>query len=99
MQILIALSVVIQLYCAYRALAGGKGMGWVIVILAIPIFGWLAYLISEALEQAALAKSIAHDADDVFSGADPGVDLDKLREELALSDTIYNRQRLAEGLL
>ncbi|HAH05605.1 MAG TPA: hypothetical protein DCM05_03620 [Elusimicrobia bacterium] len=99
MPILIAVATLIQLGCAYHAFSSGRGLIWVIFILAVPVVGWGSYLIAEAIEYTKIISSLEKNAADVFSGPDSSVDLKKLRADVEEFDTVYNRELLAEGLL
>jgi hypothetical protein len=99
MPILIAVATIIQLSCAYHAFSAGRGLIWVIFILAVPVIGWVSYLIAEAIEYTKITSSLEKNSADIFEGPDLSVDLKKLRADVEEFDTVYNRELLAEGLL
>lgn len=99
MHILILISVCAQLYFAYHAYKTGKDAWWLLVILGLPVIGVIAYLVAEAYGDVSVAYDLEQAKDGVFSETETYADIRKLREDVELSDTAYNRQMLARGYL
>jgi hypothetical protein len=89
----------IEVVCIVHAAKTGRFMPWGLIILFIPGFGVLAYVLIELLPEWFGSAQGQHARRKVVSTLDPGKRYRVLTDELAVADTIANRAALAEECL
>jgi hypothetical protein len=89
----------IEVVCIVHAAKTGRFMPWGLIILFIPGFGVLAYVLIELLPEWFGSAQGQHARHKVVSTLDPGKRYRLLTDELAVADTIANRAALAEECL
>lgn len=90
---------VIEVVCIVHAAKTGRFMPWGFIILFIPGFGVLAYVLIELLPEWFGSTQGQHARRRMVSTLDPGKQYRLLTDELAVADTIANRASLAEECL
>ena len=89
----------IEVVCIVHAAKTGRFMPWGLIILFIPGFGVLAYVLIELLPEWFGSAQGQHARRKVVSTLDPGKRYRLLTDELAVADTIANRAALGEECL
>jgi hypothetical protein len=89
----------IEVVCIVHAAKTGRFMPWGLIILFIPGFGALAYVLIELVPEWFGSAQGQHARRKVASTLDPGKRYRLLTDELAVADTIANRAALAEECL
>jgi hypothetical protein len=89
----------IEVVCIVHAAKTGRFMPWGFIILFIPGFGALAYVLIELVPEWFGSAQGQHARRKVVSTLDPGKRYRLLTDELAVADTIANRAALAEECL
>jgi len=89
----------IEVACIVHAAKTGRFMPWGFIILFIPGFGVLAYVLVELLPEWFGSAHGRHARQRVVSTLDPGKHYRLLTDQLAVADTIANRAALAEECL
>lgn len=94
-----ALSLLLQVACVVHIMRTGRERFWIYVVMFLPMAGMAAYLIAEVLPSMIGART----SQKVMAGAakaiNPTRDLRRCEQALDMSDTIQNRQQLAEQYL
>lgn len=96
---LIILEVMIQILAIAHAVKTGKDRIWITVLIFLPLAGVAAYLLIEVLPDLLKSKPARQALDRAQRMADPEKRLRGLREQLEITDTIANRQAVAEECL
>jgi hypothetical protein len=87
--------IVLQLTLVWHAAKTGRAQPWAYIILLIPVFGSIAYLVAELIPEW-LGSYDGQKAKKRFvSSIDPQRRYRALTDELAITDTIANREALA----
>ena len=89
----------IDVACIVHAAKTGRFMPWGFIILFIPGFGMLAYVLIELLPEWFGSTQGQHARHRVVSTLDPGKRYRLLTDQLAVADTMANRAALAEECL
>lgn len=89
----------IEVVCIVHAAKTGRFMPWGFIILFIPGFGMLAYVLIELLPQWFGSAQGQQARNRMVSTLDPGKRYRLLADQLAVADTIANRAALAEECL
>lgn len=87
--------VILQLFCAYQIYSKGHEPYWYFVVFFLPLIGSLIFLYVTILRKLNV-DDVTTSIKNAFS-EDP--ELDKLKKELAFSDTMKNRLNLANAYL
>ncbi|MBL0059732.1 MAG: hypothetical protein IPP35_11665 [Elusimicrobia bacterium] len=89
---------IFQILAAVHAFRNGRESYWLWIILLFPGAGTLIYFFSEILPD--IRRGSLWDLwEETLSSWIPGRQLKRLREQLEMTDTVANRQALAEFLL
>lgn len=96
MPIVIALEIGLQLFCAVHAVRTGRPYYWLMIILAIPLFGSVAYLVTELVPDLMRTRAARQAASNVTRFVDPDRDFRTLVDQLDTADTADNKRALAE---
>jgi hypothetical protein len=94
--VLLALSLVIQLAFVVHVYRSGAPRYWVLVILAVPVAGCLAYYFLEAFPQSRGGHEAQRAGPESTGALAPGRALGEKAEQLILCGSIDNRVALAE---
>ncbi len=89
----------LEVVCIVHAAKTGRFMPWGFIILFIPGFGMLAYVLIELLPEWFGSAQGRQTRQRVVSTLDPGKHYRLLTDQLAVADTIANRAALAEECL
>ena len=89
----------LEVVCIVHAAKTGRFMPWGFIILFIPGFGMLAYVLIELLPEWFGSAQGQQTRQRVVSTLDPGKHYRLLTDQLAVADTIANRAALAEECL
>ncbi len=97
----IALVVVVglQLACAVHVVRSGRPLYWLFLILAFPAVGCLIYVAVAVLPDLVGSPAAQQAAQATRRAIDPERDFRRLAERLEVTDTVENRQALAEECL
>lgn len=96
MPVVIALEIGLQLFCAVHAVRTGRPYYWLMIILAIPLFGSVAYLVTELVPDLLRTRAARQAASNVSRFVDPDRDFRILADQLEAADTADNKRALAE---
>jgi hypothetical protein len=88
----------IQVFFAVHAIRHGKG-GWVFLIVFFPLVGSLIYLVVEFLPELRARGSVSGAARRVKERINPAAEIQRLEDQVALSNSLVNRMALARGYL
>ncbi|HYH78234.1 MAG TPA: tetratricopeptide repeat protein [Longimicrobium sp.] len=86
----------IQVFFAVHCIRRGKP-AWLIVILFFPLVGSLVYLLVEYLPEMRARDSIGVTAQRVKERINPAAEIQRLEDQVALSNSLNNRLALARG--
>src|SRR5215469_11721546 len=89
----------LQVVCIVHAAKTGRFWPWGYVVLFLPGFGALAYLLIELLPEWFGSVQGQHTRKAVVGTLDPGRRYRALTDQLEVTDTIANRSALAEECL
>ena len=99
MRLLYILLGIIQFSFAFHAMRTGRGGMWVTIIIVFPVVGCLAYYFMEVFPQSREQRALRRQVRDIAKALNPDGELKRRTEELAQTDTIENRSRLADECL
>lgn len=89
--------IILQVLCIWHVVRKGRDRMWIYIILFLPFFGAVAYLIAEilpALRSRSLLENANQQIGNIFI---PSRRIQLLEEQIALADTYQNRMLLAEA--
>jgi hypothetical protein len=86
-----------MLLCAVHAVRSGRSQYWLWIILMVPGFGAAVYFVAEMLPDLLHGRSVHQMSHHLIELVVPGRSLRQLEEEVAVSDTVKNRQLLARA--
>jgi len=90
---------VLQLTLVVHAAKTGRAQPWAYIIMFIPVFGSLAYIVAELAPEWLGSYQGQKARKHIVSTNDPGRRYRALTDELAITDTIANREALATECL
>ena len=93
----ITLFAVIQIICAIHALKTGRPFWWLLIIFFGSMPGCIIYGLVEVLPEMRRDPSMKRFGTELVMAVDPSRKIRRLEEDLSISDTIKNRQLLAEA--
>lgn len=96
MPVVIVLSLVIQLACAYHAVKTGRAQPWLYLILLFPGIGSALYFFLEMLPDLRQSRGGCKAVKTLLNTLDPQADLKKAARELRISNNVDNKVTLAE---
>ena len=86
----------IQLGFAVHVVRTGRDQFWIYVVIFIPGIGCLLYFLTQVVPDLGQNRTVRNTKKSLLNAVDPQRELRKRRDELAISDSIANRTRLAE---
>ncbi|HEY9720426.1 MAG TPA: tetratricopeptide repeat protein [Oscillatoriaceae cyanobacterium] len=86
---------ILQILAAIHVLRTGRNYFWLWIILFFPLLGALIYLLAEVLPYRSPTR-LSNPFPALLDAVIPGRELRRLQENLARSNTVTNRQQLAE---
>ena len=89
----------LQLTLVVHAAKTGRAQPWAYIIMLIPVFGSLAYIVAELAPEWLGSYQGQKARKHIVSTIDPGRRYRALTDELAITDTIANREALATECL
>lgn len=97
MPILIVLEVLIQFACAYHCIQRKNERRWLFLILLFPVMGPALYFFTEILpEMQRRGPAGASVMDNLQRNLNPRGEIQRLQEEVTLSNTVKNKENLAD---
>ena len=96
MPILAILSIVIQIICVVHVFRTGRNLYWVFLIIFVPLIGCTAYFIVEILPELRHSRQLQRAGRGLLNTVDPNRDIRRLRDNLAMANTLENRRALAD---
>ena len=94
---LISLYIVIPIICAVHVLKTGRPLWWLLIIFIANIPGCIVYGLVEVLPGMRRDPSMKKFGSEIVMAVDPGRKIRGLEEDLSITDTVKNRQLLAEA--
>ena len=91
--------IVVQIICAVHALKTGRPFWWLLIIFIASVPGCIIYGLVEILPEMRRDPSMKKFGSEIVMAVDPSRKIRRLEEELSISDTVKNRQLLAEAYL
>lgn len=92
------LIVAVQVFFAIHCVRNGKPM-WLLVILFFPLVGSLVYLFLEFIPEVRARGTVAGAARRVRDRINPAAEIQRLEDQVAISNSLNNRLALARGYL
>lgn len=92
------LVVALQVFFAIHSIRNGKPM-WIFVILFFPVVGILVYLFVEFLPEMRARGTVSSTARKVRDRINPAAEIQRLEDQVAVSNSLNNRLALARGYL
>lgn len=89
----------IQIAFAVHVLQTGRDRYWVFIILMVPALGCAIYFITQVLPELQSNRAVRKAGNTLLKAIDPERELRRRKDELAISDNIDNRTRLADECL
>jgi hypothetical protein len=99
MRILVVLMAVIQFSFAFHAVKSGKGAMWVMIIMAFPVVGCLAYYFMEVFPGTREERKLRRHIHDISKALNPDGELKRRTEAVEITATVDNRMSLADECL
>ncbi len=96
MPVLAALTILLQISFAVHCVRSGRDRMWLSFIIFVPLIGCAAYFFTQVwpeLGDSKAARSVKHG---LVNAIDPHRELKRRKDELAISDNIDNRVKLAD---
>jgi len=88
------LILLMEIYCAVHASKRGRTQ-WLYIILFFPLVGCIVYIITYMLPDMRVDSAVVSTGNKIVKKINPTRDLIRLKKQLEFSDTIANRQALA----
>jgi len=88
------LILLMDIYCAVHAAKKGRAQ-WLYIILFFPLVGCIVYIITYMLPDMRVDSAVVSTGNKIAKKINPTRDLIRLKKQLEFSDTIANRQALA----
>ncbi len=92
------LIIAVQVFFAIHCVRNGKP-AWLIVILFFPLVGSLVYLFLEFLPEVRARGTVSSAAQRVRDRINPAAEIQRLEDQVAVSNSLNNRLALARGYL
>jgi hypothetical protein len=92
------LVIAVQVFFAIHCVRNGKP-AWLIVILFFPVVGSLVYLFLEFLPEMRARGTVSSTARKVRDRINPAAEIQRLEDQVAVSNSLNNRLALARGYL
>jgi len=99
MPVLLALSVALQFFCLVHMVRTGRPYWWLWIILIGSFLGVAVYIVTQVLPDLRASPKARRAARRVQQALDPARERRRIEAELAVSDTVQNRLRLARECL
>lgn len=96
MPLLGVLMLVIQISFAVHAVQTGRDRFWIYIIIFVPGIGCLVYFLTQVLPELGDSRAARRARTSLLHAIDPQRELRRRKDELAVSDSVDNRLRLAE---
>lgn len=95
------LEILIQILLCVHALKTGRSTTWIFILLIFPVVGSLIYIIVELIPSLRFSPSnfVMDTTEDVVRKINPTRKLEKLKEEIQFSNTLKNKEALADEYL
>ncbi len=90
------LTLILQAGCAIHVVKTGREYYWIMLIVFVPLLGCLVYIATQILPELRASRGAHRARNRLLKAIDPERELKRLKDELALSDSIDNRLALAE---
>lgn len=87
---------ILELVCLIHVIKTGRPFWWLFAVVFVPIIGPVVYFFMEVLPDLMRSGPVTGTTMSVAKIMNPSRDLLHLREELAICDTVQNRQALAD---
>jgi len=97
MPVVAIVSFAIQLACAVHCVRSGRETYWIYIILFLPGFGWLLYVITQVLPELRYNRQLKRARSSFGKAVNPLGDVRRLEEQLEIADNIDNRLQLADA--
>jgi hypothetical protein len=85
----------LQAICVFHAMKNGNQGKWIYIIVFLPVIGCLIYFFSEILNK----RHVSSLQSDVVNIVNPGARIKELERKFKFSETLANRQALADAYL
>lgn len=95
----LGLSIIIGLIAIAHVIKNGKSQLWIMVLLAVPVFGAAAYFIVEVLPEMRSGRGAQNVSKSVDKVLNPNRSLDDAKREYEISNTVENACNLADAYL
>ena len=99
MPILTALVLMIQIAFAIHVVRSGREVFWIYIIVFVPLIGCAVYFFTQVLPELGNSRTVRRAGNSFANVVAPHRGLKQCREELAMSNTLDNRLRLADECL
>ncbi len=96
MPILAALSFIVQLGLCVHCVQTGRDRQWLYFIVFVPVVGSLVYFVTQMLPDLRGSRTMRQAVGGLARAVDPHAELRRRKDELAHSDNVDNRLRLAD---
>jgi hypothetical protein len=90
---------IIQFSFAFHALKSGKGPMWIMIIMAFPVVGCLAYYFMEVFPGTREERTLRRQIHDISKALNPDGELKRRTEAVEISASVDNRAILADECL
>lgn len=98
-RLLAPLLVIIQLTFAFHAFKTGRSQKWLWIIMFAPVIGCLAYYFLEVFPGSREERKVREGIRDIAKSLNPDGELKRRAEDLATTDSVENKSRLADECL
>lgn len=98
-RLLAPLLVIIQLTFAFHAFKTGREQKWLWIIMFLPVAGCLAYYFLEVFPGSREERKVREGIRDIAKAMNPDGELKRRAEELATTDSVENKSKLADECL
>ncbi|WP_207531895.1 hypothetical protein [Desertivirga arenae] len=85
----------LQAVCVFHAMKNGNQGKWIYLIVFLPVIGCLIYLFTEVINK----RHVSSIQSDVVNIVNPGARIKELERKFKFSETLANRQALADAYL
>lgn len=99
MRYLAPLLIIIQLTFAFHAFKTGRDQKWLWIIMFLPVAGCLAYYFLEVFPGTREERRVREGIRDIAKSLNPDGELKRRAADLAATDTVENKSRLADECL
>lgn len=95
----LGLSLLVSILLSIHVAKTGRNLYWIMILVAVPLVGAIAYLVVEVLPELRHHPGARRAARGVAKALDPQRERKRIEAQLAVTDTVHNRTRLAEECL